>query len=265
MLAAAVREAGGEAFRAGARHRRPPRVHGDAGRPARQGRRGDHRAAASRWAPTSRSKRASSPLGTVRFEKVAMQPGMPQGFGVVGDDQIPIFTLPGNPVSSYVSFVLFVRPALRQMQGLPASLPGTVRRRLRDQALRSPQGRRSYLRRRADRRHGHPARGQGSHQLAALAAADALIVVPEDVTEIPRGYDRGSDPAVNLTHLDESGAARMVDVSEKPVTVRTATASAASCSPRRPWRSCARATPRRATPSEWPASPGSWAPRRRPT
>ncbi|NUR88343.1 MAG: molybdopterin molybdotransferase MoeA, partial [Nonomuraea sp.] len=90
-------------------------------------------------------KEALSPLGTVRFEKVAMQPGMPQGFGVVGEDQVPIFALPGNPVSSYVSFMLFVRPALRKMRGLPAGAPDTVSAQVIGQ-LGSPAGRRSYLR-----------------------------------------------------------------------------------------------------------------------
>ena len=55
--------------------------------------------------------------GTVRFDEVGMQPGKPQGFGVVGEDSTPIFTLPGNPVSSYVSFEVFVLPALRKMMG----------------------------------------------------------------------------------------------------------------------------------------------------
>ncbi|MFG1947775.1 gephyrin-like molybdotransferase Glp [Nonomuraea sp. NPDC048826] len=132
-------------------------------------------------------KEALSPLGTVRFEKVAMQPGMPQGFGTVGDDQVPVFALPGNPVSSFVSFTLFVRPALDRMRGLPAGLPATVTARTAA-ALRSPAAKRSFLR-------GMlgsdgtvaPVHGQGSHQLAALASADALIVVPEDVTEVPAG------------------------------------------------------------------------------
>ncbi|MEV0352027.1 gephyrin-like molybdotransferase Glp [Nonomuraea sp. NPDC050680] len=132
-------------------------------------------------------KEALTPLGTVNFEKVAMQPGMPQGFGVVGDDQVPIFALPGNPVSSFVSFLLFVRPALLKMRGLPVDPPETVSARVSG-PLRSPSGRRSYLR-------GvlssdgtvSPVRGQGSHQLAALASANALIVVPEDVTEVPAG------------------------------------------------------------------------------
>jgi molybdopterin molybdotransferase len=132
-------------------------------------------------------KEALGPLGTVRFEKVAMQPGMPQGFGVVGEDQVPIFALPGNPVSSFVSFVLFVRPALQRMRGLPAGPPATVAATTLA-PLRSPRGRRSYLR-------GvlgpggvvTPVHGQGSHQLAALASANALIVIPEQLTEVPEG------------------------------------------------------------------------------
>ena len=58
-------------------------------------------------------------LGTVTFRKVAMQPGMPQGFGVVGPAATPILTLPGNPVSAFVSFRLFVRPALEPCRAGP--------------------------------------------------------------------------------------------------------------------------------------------------
>ncbi|MFC4060955.1 gephyrin-like molybdotransferase Glp [Planomonospora corallina] len=132
-------------------------------------------------------KEALGPLGTVRFEKVAMQPGMPQGFGVVGEDEVPVFALPGNPVSSFVSFMLFVRPALRKMQGLPAEPAPTVTA-VTTAPLRSPAGKRSYLRGTLTGQGGvTPVRRQGSHQLAALAEADALIVVPEDVTDLPEG------------------------------------------------------------------------------
>lgn len=132
-------------------------------------------------------KEALAPLGTVRFEKVAMQPGMPQGFGVVGEDRVPIFCLPGNPVSSFVSFVLFVRPALMKMRGLPAGPPETVTATT-DAPLRSPKGKRSFLRGVLSAEGVvSPVRGQGSHQLGALAMANALIVVPEDVTEVPEG------------------------------------------------------------------------------
>src|SRR5450631_811912 len=64
-------------------------------------------------------KEVLSTVGTMRFDRVAMQPGMPQGFGVLGGDKIPVFTLPGNPVSALVSFEVFVAPALRLMAGRP--------------------------------------------------------------------------------------------------------------------------------------------------
>ena len=90
-------------------------------------------------------KEALAPLGTVWFGGVAMQPGKPQGFGVVGDDATPIFTLPGNPVSSFVSFEMFVLPALRRLMGrLPYARP-TVDATL-THAITSPPGRAQYLR-----------------------------------------------------------------------------------------------------------------------
>ena len=61
-------------------------------------------------------KQALSELGTVEFTRVAMQPGKPQGFGHLGD-KVPIFCLPGNPVSALVSFEVFVRPAIRKLLG----------------------------------------------------------------------------------------------------------------------------------------------------
>ncbi len=127
----------------------------------------------------------------VSFGKVAMQPGMPQGFGLIGQGPVPIFTLPGNPVSAFVSFHLFVRPAMDALQGVePVPLP-TSRVILAGPA-RSPQGRRSFLRGVLDAAAGTvtPLTGQGSHQLGALARADVLIVVPEAVVRMEEG-----DPA----------------------------------------------------------------------
>ena len=68
-------------------------------------------------------KEVLSRLGTVGFHKVAMQPGMPQGFGTIGPDSTPVFGLPGNPVSAMVSFEAFVRPALRRMLGVGEADP----------------------------------------------------------------------------------------------------------------------------------------------
>jgi molybdopterin molybdotransferase len=124
----------------------------------------------------------------VKFRKVALQPGMPQGFGLIGLGGTPVFTLPGNPVSAYISFLLFVRPAMQALQGLaPAPLSAT-RARLAG-PVRSPEGRRSYLRGVLDAGGSTviPLTGQGSHHLGALARANALIVVPEPVTRMEEG------------------------------------------------------------------------------
>ena len=74
-------------------------------------------------------KEVLSRLGTVEFDQVAMQPGMPQGYGVIGPDRTPIFTLPGNPVSAYVSFEVFVRPVIRQLLGAKTIYRPEVRAR----------------------------------------------------------------------------------------------------------------------------------------
>ncbi|MFD6950967.1 molybdopterin molybdenumtransferase MoeA [Nocardiopsis sp. TSRI0078] len=132
--------------------------------------------------------------GTVEFTQVAMQPGKPQGFGTVGPDRTPIITLPGNPVSAFVSFQIFVRPALRRLRGLdPDPLPST--RAVLTAPVTSPEGRRSFLRGVLEESpHGPcadstvaPALHQGSHQLSALAGANAFVVVPEEVTELAAG------------------------------------------------------------------------------
>jgi molybdopterin molybdotransferase len=131
-------------------------------------------------------KAALRELGTVTFRKVAMQPGMPQGFGVIGVDKTPIFTLPGNPVSAYVSFQVFVRPAIAALQGADdLSLPA-VQATLTSPA-RSPAGRRSYLRGVLDGNEVTPLSGQQSHQVASLGRANALIIVPERETQLPAG------------------------------------------------------------------------------
>jgi molybdopterin molybdotransferase len=131
-------------------------------------------------------KAALQELGTVAFRKVAMQPGMPQGFGTIGEKRVPIFTLPGNPVSAYVSFQLFVRPAIAALQGAgDLALPST--RATLTAGVRSPAGRRSYLRGVLDGDRVTPLSGQGSHQIAALGRANALIVVPEQETSLPEG------------------------------------------------------------------------------
>lgn len=134
-------------------------------------------------------------LGTVEFVKVAMQPGMPQGFGVIGPDETPIFTLPGNPVSAFVSFEIFVKPAVRALQGLGPHEDMTETA-VAAESFDSPEGRRQFLRGRLVRSTDNGERavtrvglasGSGSHLMGGLAHADCLIVVPEQITRVEQG------------------------------------------------------------------------------
>ncbi|MCX5312572.1 gephyrin-like molybdotransferase Glp [Streptomyces sp. NBC_00154] len=133
---------------------------------------------------------ADEPGSGIEFRKLAMQPGKPQGFGSIGPEHTPLLALPGNPVSSYVSFELFVRPAIRTLMGLKDVTRPTVRATLKtDRTLTSPSGKRQFLRGTYDAEEGTvtPVGGSGSHLIAALAQADALIVLPEDVTSAESG------------------------------------------------------------------------------
>ena len=136
-------------------------------------------------------KEVFSSYGSVEFTKVAMHPGMPQGHGVVGesdDERIPVITLPGNPVSSYISFQNFVRPAINKLRGLGS----TDRPRLAVEVtkpLDSPQSKRQFARGRFldDGRVEPVGGGQGSHVIGGLAQADCLIVIPEGVGHVNAG------------------------------------------------------------------------------
>ncbi len=135
-------------------------------------------------------KEVLSRLGTVNFEQIAMQPGKPQGFGTVGPDSTPIITLPGNPVSAFVSFEVFVRPMIRRMLGVETLNRPVVSAKCVG-GLKSPAGRRQYARGWLDVEDGRyvvtPVGGQGSHLVGDLAHSNSLIVVAEDVTQVADG------------------------------------------------------------------------------
>ena len=129
----------------------------------------------------------------IEFAKVGMQPGMPQGAGryVTADGRsVPVVTLPGNPVSSYVSFEVFLRPAIRAAMGHPDITRPLVSAPLTT-AIDSPAGKRQFRRGHLDAVAGtvEPWGGSGSHLLSWLAGADCMIVVPEDVTHLDAGSD----------------------------------------------------------------------------
>ncbi len=148
-------------------------------------------------------------IGRIDLWRVAIQPGKPLAFGrAPGPGGIPrlLFGLPGNPVSSFVTFELFVRPTIRRMAG-HTQLGGRtiVRARLADVA-RSDPARRAFLRVRLvpdaqGRWTASLAGGQGSHMLSGLAAADGLAIVPEGIGELEAGAE------VDVIRLDAASGA----------------------------------------------------------
>jgi molybdenum cofactor synthesis domain-containing protein len=134
-------------------------------------------------------------LGRLDIWRVAIQPGKPLAYGSASrpdGGHCLLFGLPGNPVSSYVTFELFVRPVLRRLRGEPGSQGRlSVPARLMEPVRKAP-GRRAFIRVRLEdepgpdgRYRAHLAGGQGSHVLSALALADGLAVIPEDVPGLP--------------------------------------------------------------------------------
>ena len=128
----------------------------------------------------------------VEFGKVAMQPGMPQGSGVLEGPagRAAVVCLPGNPVSAYVSFEVFLRPALLAAAGHARTARPAVRLTLAE-PLRSPAGKRQFRRGRTDLAAGTVslAGGYESHFLGSLATADCLLDLPEDVTALEAGAE----------------------------------------------------------------------------
>jgi molybdopterin molybdotransferase len=143
-------------------------------------------------------------LGEIDVTRVAMHPGSVQGFGRLGQDEVPTFLLPGNPVSALVVFEVLVRPLIRTALGkanphrrtvsasLLSPVTSTKERRgfLRGQLLRDPNNG-SYLL--------QPLGTSGSHLLASLAEANCLAVIDEDVTEVAAGED------VQVSFLSQRG------------------------------------------------------------
>ncbi len=136
--------------------------------------------------------RAAERDAAVRFDRVAVQPGKPQGFGLLPGGR-PVWSLPGNPVSAWVSYLLFVEAGLLGMQGravpTPIWYPATA-----VDGWRSPPRREQYVPARIVSAPGEPLRvaqaterGSGSHLAGRMARATGLVRVSADLTEVSPG------------------------------------------------------------------------------
>ncbi len=126
--------------------------------------------------------------GNINFWRINMRPGKPVAFGNIGG--VPLLGLPGNPVSSAVTFELFGRPLLRKMQGhtrlRKPHIPVVVEDGVKDKAMR-----RHYVRAHVEWRDtqfvAHTTGNQGSNLLTSLVDANAFLVVPEGGVTIQPG------------------------------------------------------------------------------
>ncbi|WP_297452675.1 gephyrin-like molybdotransferase Glp [uncultured Corynebacterium sp.] len=140
-------------------------------------------------------RRVLAELGEVDVSRIAMHPGSVQGFGVLGDDKIPTFLLPSNPVGALVVFEVMVRPLIRLALGKRNPRRRAVTARAIG-PIESAEKRRGYIRGQLmrDRETGEymvqPLGGSGgaqAHLLAGMSEANSLIVVPEDVLQVRPG------------------------------------------------------------------------------
>ncbi|MFA5374491.1 MAG: gephyrin-like molybdotransferase Glp [Dehalococcoidia bacterium] len=126
--------------------------------------------------------------GEISFWKVRMKPGKPLAFGTIKG--VPHLGLPGNPVSSMITFELFARPAMLKMMGKTNLIRPTVDV-IMESVARNSDGRRVFLRaivrREGDRLYAKTTGPQGSGILTSMSMANALVVVPETVSVIKAG------------------------------------------------------------------------------
>jgi molybdopterin molybdotransferase len=140
-------------------------------------------------------------IGDMRWMQIAIRPAKPFAFGLVGDRPTPVFGLPGNPVSSMVSFELLARPALRRLAGRADLFRPEAPAVAAEPFSRRPDGKVHYVRVLAERDDAgvlevRSAGGQGSHHLTAMARAHGLLPLPDGP-----GVAAGDDVRVLL--LDE--------------------------------------------------------------
>ena len=139
----------------------------------------------------------------MRLWRIAMKPGAPLAFVMVGER--PVFGLPGNPVSTLVTFEQFVRPALLRMMGHAKVFRPVTSARL-DAEYKKPAGRAHFVRVQLERREGElwarESGEQGSNILLSLVRADGLAFVPAEATRMARG----EAVAVQLTHSNDLAA-----------------------------------------------------------
>jgi molybdopterin biosynthesis enzyme len=147
--------------------------------------------------------------GSMRWMQIAIRPAKPFAFGTLAQTNLPVFGLPGNPVSAMVSFELLVRPAVRRMAGHVDLVRAQVSATVMVSLARVPDGRTHFVRGRVwldneGRYLARPFEAQESHQLSAMALANALLVLPD-------GNGVGPGESVRVLLLNPADVAALND------------------------------------------------------
>ena len=133
-------------------------------------------------------KDAVDQSGSIAFWKIALKPGKPLAVGRVG--KALFFGLPGNPVSTIITYLLFVAPTIDRLCGMPDNTPYRLAAILQG-SIEHRQGRREYVRGIFETKGNHvsvsPTGDQSSNRLATFAKANCLIVVPEETEGLKTG------------------------------------------------------------------------------
>ena len=193
-LAAAVEEAGGEVLRVGIAQGEPRRLR-EIVETAMHRSEAIIISGAVGGTGAKEIREVLESLGEIDTTRIAMHPGSVQGFGLLGEDKVPVMLLPSNPLSSLVAFEVFARPLIRASLGKRNVTRRVVKARVLA-PVSSIAGRRGYVRARLMRdaqTHDYLVEGLGgatgapAHLLAGMAEANAMIRIPEEVTEIRPG------------------------------------------------------------------------------
>ena len=132
--------------------------------------------------------RALSSMGEITTVDLAIEASGRHNYGLIGPDQTPVVTLPGDPISAYISLELFVRPMIRTMLGSASIHRPSVKARL-ERAIASTSGSRSYLRAWLSEDATTVRALEDQEEMATLSDANALIAIPESDTDLLAGSE----------------------------------------------------------------------------
>lgn len=131
-------------------------------------------------------------IGTMEYVGISIHPKIAHGFGRIGDENVPIIVLPGNPVTAFLAFEIFVKPVIMRLRGVETFGERTYHSALLSGRIESVAGKRHFVRATFEideqgRNKVTPLTNQAVHLIAGLAQTDCLIVIPESVLEVNDG------------------------------------------------------------------------------